>query len=126
MLVNTSTAGSGIGASTTSSSTCTTLASGNSNIGTATTKISRGTRGSLSERLDKGGKGSTKRISDRGGDKRMSPTSSATNSPKKPASRDHSDEEVSDEAAKKSTEPKVPPLKIVLSGSSGNDAGSSE
>jgi len=117
--VNTS-ASAGIAAATTSS-TCTTLA-GNSNVVTATTKISRGTRGSLSERIDKGGK-ATKRT---GGEKRMSPTSSATNSPKKPASRDHSDEEVSDEAAKKSTEPKVPPLKIVLSGSSGNNAGSSE
>ena len=53
---------------------------------------------------------STKRT----GEKRISPASSATNSPKKPSSRDQSDEEPSDETSSKKAEPKVPPLKIVL------------
>lgn len=89
--------------------------------GSTVTKPSRGTRGSLSDRNEKIAKG-TKRT----GEKRMSPTSSATNSPKKPSSRDHSDEEASDEASKKSAEPKVPPLKIVLSGPNGNSTGNSD
>jgi len=67
----------------------------------------RGTRGSLSEREKTK---STKRT----GEKRISPASSATNSPKKPSSRDQSDEEPSDETSSKKAEPKVPPLKIVL------------
>lgn len=46
--------------------------------GSTVTKPSRGTRGSLSDRNEKIAKG-TKRT----GEKRMSPTSSATNSPKK-------------------------------------------
>merc|ERR1712018_219677 len=70
---------------------------------------------SLSEKGDKAGKSAK-----RNAEKRGSPTSSATNSPKKPASRDHSDEE-DPEASKKATagggggggganiEPKVPP-----------------
>ena len=44
------------------------------------------------------------------------------NSPKKPASRDQSDEEdPSNETGRKSAELKVPPLKIVLSGQSGSN-----
>ena len=46
-------------------------------------------------------------------------------SPKKPASRDHSDEEDS-ENGRKSAELKVPPLKIVLSGSGQSANGGSD
>lgn len=95
-----------------------------SNSPSMNSKPSRGTRGSLSERADKGSK-TSKRSNSAASEKKGSPPSSATNSPKKPGSRDHSDEEDS-ENGRKSAELKVPPLKIVLSGSGQSGNGGSD
>ena len=94
--------------------------SNSSSIGPTSSKPSRGTRGSLSEKVEKGGK-TSKRGSSAAEKKANSPPASATHSPKKPASRDQSDEEgVEGDNDRKSAELKVPPLKIVLSGQSSN------
>lgn len=118
---------------------------GGSSSGLASTKPIRGTRGSLSEKII-GDLGNKK------GGKRGSPASSIANSPSKPSSRHPSDEEdaekkvaatsnttfssVVSSAASSATstttfttsstsQPKVPPLKIVLSGQNGNSGSSS-
>ena len=124
------------------------LTGGSGSAGLASTKPIRGTRGSLSEKLIGQDKGNKK------GGKRGSPASSITNSPSKPSSRDHSDEEDAEARQKaaatsnttfssvvssvassatstttfttsSTSQPKVPPLKIVLSGQNGNSGSSS-